>query len=270
MEKAREFAVVSESLESTNSVLTISRTLRAFRNLSREKAYLIKRDSDGDARFIETLEKVLDELFPDHPERAEDFILNLLNSIDASITEVQKHTRLSSSKKKFFIRKLTIVRSTILYPSQNGTWEEFLNLICDEELVDDLEHVGESMLEYGVSPDLSEYIDEIYTSAVELISLIKDSALSDEVKAALLASLESIISIIHKVQIYGADLSEEKIKMLLADVIVHYAELKSADGKLLNKISEFISTNLTRMRGAANNIEAVKTVAKVLGFDGGE
>jgi len=214
--------------------------------------------------FEEGLEFSLRMVFPDAPETAENFMLNLMLTIDDAEKKIMFSSTLRESRRSYFLGKLSKIKRAILYPAKISEWESFCEEVCTDELLSDLKFIGETMEDEELVTLMSDHIEEISDEVISLIKSVRESKISQKTKLAVLAQLETISLIMHKYKIFGADRVEGSLKTLLAETLINYKELTEDNSNILNLLHAFVGKNLQRMRSISTNIEAAKTIAALL------
>jgi len=224
-------------------------------------------DRDGNVAFEDGLNYALAKIFPDNAHTAESFMCTLIGTIDDAERKVRHAPSLTQNRRRYFTTKLVRLKKSLIFPASRGSWNDFCENVCDEEFREDLKFIGEAMLDNNLAALINDEVDAMQTEVNELLALVNSSSLSVKVKQALLIQLESISSILSKYKIFGADRLEDRLKVILADTLVNYAEFVEEDKPLMGKLHSFIAQNLKRMRVTAANIEAAKTVAGLISGD---
>ena len=258
MEEAWEFAVVS-------SIIIIA---EALEELVKATDYhyeeFAELENFDEVSFEAGLEFSLKKVFPNTPETAENFMLNLMLAIDDAEKKINFASLLKENRRKFFVRKLSKLKRTILYPTTGDSWSDFCTKVCTEELLEDLKFIGEAMEEGDVAVLINDHVDEITKDVADLIKKVRASKISKKTKLAVLSQLETIALMMQKYVIFGADRMEGSLKTLLAETLINYKELTEDESNLLSPLHTFISKNLARMRSISSNIEAAKTIVALL------
>lgn len=207
----------------------------------------------------------LRKMFKENKLSAEDFMLNLMLTIDDAEAKIQNSGILKESRKNYFVRKLSKLKRVLLYQSSSSGWDYFCDNICTEELLEDLKFIGEAMEDNELGTLIEADVSILEANVRELLDLARKSKISNKTKLAISAQLETILHILSEYKIFGADRMEGKLKILLSETLINYQELTETDNKLLGSLHLFIGENLKKMRSVASNIEAVKTIAALLG-----
>lgn len=241
----------------SNSIIQIAQALRNFKTFT-------ERQKLGSMPFDQGLNKCLKGIYGDEAILAEIFIVDMVQSSAEAAELFKKRGNLTTRRRKYFLRKLSRLQRAMLAPLSRGTWRSFVDEMCDDEFVDDLEFIGESLYESGLLQDFSSHIDEMLSDTAELMELIKTSGLKDTTKKSLNIHLESVMEILSRARIVGASGVERELKGLLAEAIMAQPELVGTNDSLKKGLYGYISKSLSWTRGAANNIEAIDTFAGFL------
>jgi len=258
--------------ESTVSLHSISNTLHFFKMISDDVTFYdetrhLKNDDElsFEDGLIYCLFKMDDEEYSDNPQ---DFLSGLLSSIDTAMKQLTSSPHLTDTKKEYFSTKLAYIKKTILFPKTDTNWSNFIAETCSDDILNELDFLGETLTDHGISTNFFDEVDDISTSLKELLDDVRKSDLPLNVKSALIATVSSALDLLKRSEMLGADLTEERVKILLAETLIYYTELTSLAPDILSKAHKIIPRVLSIFRGTASNIEAAKTVASALIFDG--
>jgi len=220
--------------ESTVSLHSISNTLHFFKMISDDVTFYDETrhlKNDDELSFEDGLIYCLFKMDDEeYSDNPQDFLSGLLSSIDTAMKQLTSSPHLTDTKKEYFSTKLAYIKKTILFPKTDTNWSNFIAETCSDD--------------------------------------IRKSDLPLNVKSALIATVSSALDLLKRSEMLGADLTEERVKILLAETLIYYTELTSLAPDILSKAHKIISRVLSIFRGTASNIEAAKTVASALIFDG--